>query len=344
MRAVYYEHPGQTPWIADRAAPEAPAGGVVIDVEATGLCRSDWHAWIGHDTSVTTPHVPGHELVGTIASVGAGVSRWRPGQRVTTPFVCGCGVCEQCLAGSSQVCPQQTQPGFTHFGSWAQQVVIHAADHNLVEVPADLPAEGLVSLGCRFATAFRGLHARAKLQPGELLAVIGCGGVGLSAVMVAKALRARIVAVDVNDGALDLAREFGAEFVVNSTGMSPEQVAEAIAEAAGEAPCVTVEALGRADTMNAALLALAPLGRHVQIGLFEELPATALPRVIALELSVFGSHGMAARDYPELLELVVSGALRPDALVTRTLSLEEVPAALEEMTVRTPPGITLIRP
>lgn len=344
MRAVVFNAFGQRPEVVDIPAPQAPADGVVVEVEATGLCRSDWHAWAGHDDTVSLPHVPGHELVGRIAAVGAAVLRWQVGQRVTTPFVCGCGHCQQCASGNAQVCPNQTQPGFTHFGSYAQQVVIRAADHNLVAVPDDLRAEAVVSLGCRFATAFRGLRHRAQVQPGELVAVVGCGGVGLSAIMVAAALDARIVAVDIDDGALAMAARFGAEYVVNPRGMDPAATAQAIIDAAHERPAVTFEALGRADTMNAALLAAAPLGRHVQIGLFEQPPVTAMPRVIGQEIAVYGSHGMPAADYPELVRLVASGDLRPDELVTRTIGLDETPAALMELSERTRPGMTLIRP
>ena len=242
------------------------------------------------------------------------------------------------------MCPDQTQPGFTHDGSWAEQVVIRAADHNLVPVPEDLPAAAVVTLGCRFATAYRGLTGRAGLRAGEQVAVIGCGGVGLSTVMIAAALGARPIAVDVDPGALELARAHGAEVTVPVAGLDPQQVADAIVAAAGERPAVTVEALGREETADAALLALAPLGRHVQIGLFAAPPRLAVPRVISQELTLLGSHGMAAADYPGLLELVVSGALRPQDLVTRTLDLEEACDALVELGERTRPGVSIIRP
>ena len=343
MRAVYFDQFGARPEVKDIPAPTAPEGGVVIDVEATGLCRSDWHAWIGHDDTVSLPHVPGHELVGTIAAVGAGVSKYTVGQRVTVPFVSGCGTCEYCLAGNAQVCPNQTQPGFTHFGSYAEQVVLYAADHNLVPVPADTPAEALVSLGCRFATSYRGLAHRARVQPGETVAVFGCGGVGLSAVMIAVALGARVVAVDINPGALELAQQMGAEVLINSAGLAESEVAQAVIERAGR-PQVTLEALGLPATMNAALLSLEPLGRHVQVGLFDGNPAAAIPRMIGQEISFFGSHGMAAVDYPEMVELVLAGKLRPQDLVTRTIGLEDAPAALMEMSDHTRPGMTIIRP
>ena len=103
----------------------------MVRVGATGVCRSDWHAWKGHDP-VPLPQIPGHELAGVVANVGESVTRWRVGDRVTVPFVCGCGQCALCLSGDTQVCPDQTQPGFTGPGSFADLVPLHAADTNLV--------------------------------------------------------------------------------------------------------------------------------------------------------------------------------------------------------------------
>ena len=344
MRAVVIEQFGLRPEVRDLPTPSAPPGGVVLDVEVTGLCRSDHHAFAGHDDSVTLPHVPGHELVGRVAALGEGVRTVQVGDRVTTPFVEGCGRCRWCRAGASQICPDQTQPGFTHDGSWAEQVVIRAADHNLVPVGEELPAEAVVTLGCRFATAYRALTARAGLRAGESVAVIGCGGVGLSAIMIAASLGARPIAVDIDPGALALAREHGAAVAVDSRGLDPAATAAAIVEAAGERPTASVEALGREATTDAALLALAPLGRHVQIGLYAEPPRLAIPRVISQELAVLGSHGMAAADYPGLLALVREGSLRPQDLVTRTLDLEQACDALVELGERTPAGVGIVRP
>ena len=335
MRAVVFDQFSVRPQLQEISAPAAPDAGVVIDVEATGVCRSDHHAWAGHDSTITLPHVPGHELVGRVASAGVGVEKFQVGQRVTVPFVCGCGTCRWCVSGNAQVCPDQMQPGFTHFGSWADQVVIHNADANLVAVPEELPAAAVVGLGCRFATAFHGLRVRARLAADETVAVFGCGGVGLSAIMIARALGARVIAVDVSDAALESARKFGAERCVNARSLdSAELSAEVVAQFASTDPdgvAVTVDALGREDTIRAAIGALAPLGRHVQIGLLPAEPVVDLPRVIALELSVLGSHGMAAAEYPELVDLVVQGRLRPQDLVANVIGLDEAPAAMEAM-------------
>lgn len=187
MKAVIYDNYQQPPHVTNVQRPNAPTGGAVLTVRATGVCRSDWHAWRGHDP-VPLPAIPGHELAGVVAEVGAGVTRWRPGDRVTVPFVCGCGVCEYCQAGDAQVCPHQTQPGFTGPDSFAEQVAIHAADANLVALPDSIDFATAAALGCRFATAYRALTAHGRLSWDDWLAVHGCGGLSMSAVMIGVAL------------------------------------------------------------------------------------------------------------------------------------------------------------
>lgn len=342
MRAIVYDRFGAAPEVREVEAPTAPDGGVVIRVAASGLCRSDWHAWAGHDDTVHLPHVPGHEFVGTIERVGAGVSNWSVGDRVTSPFVCGCGVCEWCLGGNAQVCPNQTQPGFTGWGSHAELVAIHAADTNLVAVPDTISDDAAASLGCRFATAFRAVRARADVQPGEWVAVFGAGGVGLSAVMIASALGARVVAIDRNPDALALARSVGAEATVVAAASVVDQV---ISITDGGAH-VALDAVGSASTSTDALLSLRRRGRHVQIGLLsaDELPRLPLDRVIGWELDLLGSHGMAAADYAAMLALVADGTLRPQDLVGGAVTLAEG-ATLLPLTATAPPtGITVIHP
>src|ERR1700722_2617384 len=197
------------PDLAQVADPVCPPDGVVIAVGASGVCRSDWHAWKAHDP-VALPHIGGHELAGVVAEAGPEVTRWRAGDRVTVPFVCGCGRCEYCLAGDAQVCPRQTQPGFTGPGSFAGLVAIHAADVNLVALPGSMDLVTAACLGCRFATAFRAVTAHGRIWAGQWLAVHGCGGVGLSAVMIGSALGARVIAGDVGRAALGPAPRPGA--------------------------------------------------------------------------------------------------------------------------------------
>ncbi len=326
MRAMYYEGFGERPTIEELPDPSPSGDGVVIEVAASGLCRSDWHGWIGHDPDIRLPHVPGHELAGTIVATGSDVARWRTGDRVTVPFVGGCGRCETCDAGDHQVCPQQFQPGFTHWGSFASLVSIDFADTNLVRLPDDFGFVGAAALGCRVATAFRGVVERARVRPGEWLAVHGCGGVGLSAVMIGHAVDAHVVAVDTKGAALDAAREAGAEVVIDAAGASPDDVVAMICEATGGGVHASIDAIGGAAPSYASIMGLRRRGRHVQIGLMTGEAAHApmpFDRVLAWELDVLGSHGMSARSYPAMLEMVAGGELPVHQLVTRTVSLDE---------------------
>jgi len=328
VRAVVYSGYGVTPVLTQVAAPACPADGVVIAVGATGVCRSDWHAWRGHDP-VPLPHIGGHEFAGMVTEAGPGVTRWRAGDRVTVPFACGCGRCEYCLAGNAQVCPRQTQPGFTGPGSFAELVAVHAADANLVALPPSVDFVTAACLGCRFATAFRAVTAHGRVRAGDWLAVHGCGGVGLSAVLIGVALEARVVAVDVSAAALKRARELGAEAVVHAGAGDPAAV---IGEVTAGGAHVSIDALGSPAVAADSVRCLRRRGRHVQVGLLPE-GSVPLPMdlVIARELEIYGSHGMAAGDYPAMMRLVADGTLRPGLLVGQVIGLEDAGQALAAM-------------
>jgi alcohol dehydrogenase len=350
MRAVLFERFGEPLTPAEVPDPVPTPGGAVIRVEATGVCRSDWHGWQGHDPDITLPHVPGHELAGVVEAVGGAVTGWLPGQRVTVPFVCACGSCEPCRAGDQQVCDHQFQPGFTAWGSFAEYVAIDHADVNLVALPDSLDAVTAASLGCRFATAYRAVLAQGRARPGEWVAVHGCGGVGLSAVMIAVAEGCRVVAVDVRPAALELARELGAEVTVDATAGEP---AEAVREATGGGVHLSLDALGSPATAVSSVNSLRTRGRHVQVGLLPpELGVPQLPmdRVLRRELEILGSHGMAAHAYPPMLAAVTAGRLRPDRLVTARITLAQAGAALAAMSdlVSAPggtgAGVTVVEP
>jgi D-arabinose 1-dehydrogenase-like Zn-dependent alcohol dehydrogenase len=345
VRAVVYSAYGRPPTLTSVPDPECPAGGVVIAVGATGVCRSDWHAWQGHDP-VALPHIPGHELAGTVAEVGSGVTGWQAGDRVTVPFVCGCGQCEYCAAGEAQVCPHQTQPGFTGPGSYAERVAIHAADLNLVRLPDSVDFVTAASLGCRFATAFRALSVHGRVAPGGWLVVHGCGGVGLSAVMIGTALGAQVIAVDVSPVALDRAKQLGAVAVIDAAA-DPDPAATVQDITSGGAH-VSVDALGSPGTAVASVRSLRRRGRHVQVGLLlgpSSTPPLPMDIVIARELEIYGSHGMAAHEYPPMLALVADRTLRPELLVGTVIGLAEAGAALAAMG-RAPAtaGMTVIEP
>jgi alcohol dehydrogenase len=221
----------------------------------------------------------------------------------------------------------------------AELVALQAADVNLVAVPDELDLATAAALGCRYATAFRAVVQVARVRAGEWVAVHGCGGVGLSAVQIAAAAGARVIAVDVAPGALQLAREFGAEHTVDGGSDVPA----AVADLTGGGAHVSLDALGAAVTCVNSIASLRPRGRHVQVGLLppaQGRPDVPMELVIGRELQVLGSHGMAAHAYPELLGLIAAGRLDPGRLITRRLPLDDAGAALAE--VGRQPGIAML--
>ena len=298
---------------------------------------------MGHDPDIELPHVPGHELAGTVEAVGKDVQRWKVGDRVTVPFVGGCGSCPECHAGQQQVCHNQFQPGFTHWGSFAEFVAIHQADLNLVALPETMDFVTAASLGCRFATSFRAVVDQGRVSAGQWVCVHGCGGIGLSAIMIASALGANVVAVDIAEDKLALARELGATATVNA-GMVAD-VAEAVFDITNGGAHLSLDALGHPETCFNSIQNLRRRGRHVQIGLMlaeHSTPQIPMARVIAHELEILGSHGMQAHRYDAMLAMIQAGKLAPERLVGQQISLEESIEALMAMDRFQSVGATVI--
>ena len=344
MKAIVFEEFGGALTLQSVPDPTPPTDGVVIEVGANGICRSDWHGWQGHDGDIQTlPHVPGHELVGRVVAVGKDVKRWQVDDRVTVPFCLGCGTCEQCTSGNHQVCDDYFQPGFTGWGAFAEYVALPYADVNLVRVPEAMSDVAVASLGCRFTTAFRGIVARASVRAGEWVAVHGCGGVGLSAIMIASALGATVIGVDINDETLALAKKVGAAHIINAKN-TPD-VPDAIQTLSRGGAHVSVDALGSAVTFQNSILGLRTRGRHVQIGLLKGDDANAsvpMGAVIGKELDIYGSHGMQAYAYVDLLQMIENEQLDPMQLVTERVALADAPSILERMTHFNTRGIAVI--
>jgi alcohol dehydrogenase len=330
--------------LADVAEPECPADGVIVEVGACGVCRSDWHGWKGSVSRIAPPHVPGHEFAGVIAETGRDCRRFRKGMRVTAPFILACGQCPDCVGGDATVCAHQHVAGFSSWGAYAERVAVPRADFNLVELPGEMDFATAAGMGCRVTTAWRAVVDRARLAPGEWIAVHGCGGVGLSAVMIGAALGARVLAVDINPGALEMARKMGANHTLNAEGLN--DVGGAVREITGGGAQVSVEALGITATFENSLRGLAPLGRHVQIGMPSGSHATpALPLyelIYARQLQILGTRGLAASRFPALFAAIQAGRMDPSKLVTRSIGLEEAPAAIVEMDGFSRVGVTVI--
>jgi alcohol dehydrogenase len=340
--AIYHKYGGEI-IIDDLPDPTPSPHGVVIRVRATGICRSDWYGWQGNDSDIVLPHVPGHELAGEVVEVGKHVKLWKKGDRVTVPFVGGCGHCPECKSGNQQVCDHQFQPGFTAWGSFAEYVAIDYADINLVKLPESIDFVTAASLGCRFITAFRGVVDLGDLQEGQWIAIHGCGGVGLSAILIARALDAKIIAVDIDDDVLAFAKSCGADFTINA--MEQKDIPLAIKDISSRGVHVSIDALGNKQTCTNSILSLKKRGRHIQIGLLEKgetRVAIPMDKVIANELQILGSHGMQAHRYPAIWKLTDSGSIDPGKLVTDVVTLSEGIHILTHMDTQPPRGVAVI--
>ncbi len=344
MRAALIdEFDGDVP-VVNVPDPVVPADGVVVAVRACGVCRSDHHAWKGTDPDVVLPHVMGHEFAGEVVDAGPDCERFSIGDRVTAPFILGCGRCEDCRAGAATTCEHQHVIGFSAWGAMAEFLAVPHADFNLVRVPDAVEFVAAAGMGCRVTTAWRALVNRAAIARGEWLVVHGAGGVGLSAVMIAEALGARPIAVDVSDEALARASELGAEHVVKVEAGT--DVGAAVRDLTGGGAHVSIDGLGIEATFQNSLRSLRKLGRHVQVGMpvgdHATVPLALLDLVYARQLALFGMRGLDASGFGELLGLCDEGRFDPMRLIGERIALSDVGGALRQMDGGQPPGITVV--
>ena len=343
MIGAYYKNFNEPLEIGFLPDPVPGPNEVVIRVKATGICRSDWHGWQGHDTDIRLPHVPGHELAGIIERTGSEIKKWKKGDRVTVPFCGGCGRCTQCEKGQEQICDHYFQPGFTAWGSFAELVNIQYADHNLVRLPDSVSYSTAAILGCRFITAWRGVIVQGQLTTGDWIAIHGCGGVGLSAIMIATAHGANCIAIDIDDEKLRFAKNIGATYTLNARNIM--NIPAEIKTITKGGVAISIDALGSQETARNSILSLRKQGRHVQLGLLsgsEANPPIPMSEIIAGELEIVGSHGMQAHQYPAMLEMIASGKIQPEKLLGKMVTLEEGIREMMDMNSFKSTGVTII--
>lgn len=328
--------------------PECGPEDAIVRVEANGICRSDWHVcegdweWIGLQPEL--PHVIGHEYCGVVEEVGSQVKNFRKGDRVICPFNFGCGTCSFCRSGHQNTCENFEGAGFVKSGGYGQYAGITKADINLVPLPESIPFVEAASMGCRFMTSFHGVVDQAKVGAGDWVAIHGCGGIGLAATQIATSLGASVIAVDINDDALAVAKQMGALHTVNA---AREDAPAAVIELSGGGAHVSVDALGIATTCLNSILSLRSRGRHLQIGLTtqEEKGFVSLPVdiMVARELEFVGTIGMQAQRYPSMLNMVESGKLTPGKMVTNIVGIDEAAGIITSMGNYGTVGTTVVK-
>ncbi|NND07372.1 MAG: alcohol dehydrogenase catalytic domain-containing protein [Saprospiraceae bacterium] len=320
MKAIWYDRFGAEPTIREVPTPHIHADAVLIKVGATGICGSDRYGWHGHDPDISLPHVPGHEFAGAIHQVGSAVSRWQKGARVTVPFIQACGRCQYCKDDQQQVCLHQQQAGFTQWGSFAEFVEVRHANENLIALPATMSYSEACLLGCRFGTAYHALLHQADLKAGQWLAIFGCGGLGLAAIMIAKALGAKVLAFDPRQSAQDFARSLGADAFSDLSAYTESQILETTTHGVH----VSMDAFGDGQILAKSGRILRNKGKHLQVGLLKPSEETLLKmdRLVGGELEIIGSHGIPAHRYAAMLDFIDHHQLNLSRLIDSEVDLE----------------------
>lgn len=334
MRAVQMDDFRKHLVVRDVPVPEIGDDDALIRVTASGVCRTDWHVWNGDWTWIglhpPLPTTLGHEIGGVVESVGSKVAELPVGTRVTVPFNFACGGCRYCRKGLQNLCDNWAWPFLLEgSGGFAQYVRVPNANLNCIPLPSEVTELDAAVLGCRYMTAYRQVRTRAAVRAGETVTVVGLGGVGLAGVEIASALGAQVIAVDKQPDRLVEATKLGAIEVINSDGLTPEEVGERVqAINGGIGSEVSLDAVGMNDATQAALESLQKGGRLATVGLTtrgEDGNLTVpIDKMVAKEWSISGSLGNPHADYPELLAMIQNGKLAPRQHVRREIGLDDV--------------------
>ena len=326
MKAAIFDAPHQPLRIAEVPTPEPGPGEVLVRVAACGVCHTDLH-YIDHGTPTfkAPPLILGHEIAGTIAARGAGVTVLAEDDRVLLPAVLTCGRCAMCREGRENICEQSVMLGNNVDGGYAEFVRVPAKD--VFRLPAEVPlVEGAV-IADAITTPFHALVRRARVTPGDWVVVFGCGGIGLNIVQLAAALGARVIAVDIAAAKLALAERFGAEATIDASRV--DRVDREVRRLTGSGADVALEAIGRAATQEQAFACLRTGGRLVLVGYSPEMLPLNAGRVMYREIEVLGSLGCRPVDYPRVIELVRQQRIRLAEIVTHRLPLARVNEAFD---------------
>ncbi len=320
MKAVRLLEPGRPLAMQEVPLPSIGPRDVLVRVKAAGVCHSDSHYRAGVSPVEPLPLTLGHEVAGVVEQIGADVSNVQVGNRVCLHYLVSCGDCFYCSRGSEQFCINASMLGKYRDGGYAEYIGLPA--RNAFRLPDEISFEQGAIMMCSSATSFHALR-KGRLEAGETVAVFGVGGLGMSAVQLARALGALdVYAVDINADKLDMAARFGAIPVDASQG---DPVAEIKRLTGGQGVDVALELVGLPLTVRQSIESLAVFGRAVMVGLGDE-PVEVNPyqELICREAEIIGSADHLAHELPLLIELARRGALDFSGVVTDTLPLDAV--------------------
>ena len=326
MRAAVFAGPGRQLAVAERDRPVPGPGEALVKVAACGLCHTDLH-YLDHGvaTAKPPPLVLGHEISGVIEELGEGTTHRRRGDRVLVPAVLPCGECAYCRSGRENICPALVMLGNHVDGGFAEYVVAPA--RHLVPVPAGLDLVNCAAIADALTTPYHAVVHRARVRPGESVVVVGCGGVGINAVQFAAAAGANVLAIDLRPEKLEAARRLGA-----TDTLGPAEATDPgreVRRRTGGGADVAIEVVGTPETVGLALSSLRRGGRLCVVGYSDAVVPIPLNRVMFFEYEILGSLGCRPVDYPRVIEMVRTGKVRLDDVVTGRVSLERIGDAVD---------------
>jgi 6-hydroxycyclohex-1-ene-1-carbonyl-CoA dehydrogenase len=314
--------------VEDIPIPSAGPGQILVKVAACGVCHTDLH-YIEHGvpTFKKPPVVLGHEASGIVEDVGADVDNVSKGQRVLIPAVLTCGKCRFCRMGRENICSDMQMLGNHFDGAYAEYVAVPAKD--VLDLPESIPLEDASIIADALSTPYHAVKNRARVRPGDTVAVFGCGGVGINAVQLAAAAGAQVIAVDTNERKLQWASEFGAAETVNASKV--ERVSKEIKKLTGGGVDIAMEVIGNPRTIEEAFESVRIGGRLCVVGYTHEAISIIAGKIMFKELDIVGSLGCPPGEYVPLIRMVELGKIDLSRLVTHRFALDEIQSAFDVM-------------
>jgi 6-hydroxycyclohex-1-ene-1-carbonyl-CoA dehydrogenase len=340
MKAARYYGAEKGVIVEEAPDPTPGEGDLLVKVAACGVCHTDLH-YLDHGVATfkAPPVILGHEISGRVVAAGGAVSGWKEGDPVLIPAVLTCGSCRNCREGRENICEKMEMLGNHRDGGYAEYIVVPAKD--CFKLPEGMNVEEAAVIADALSTPYHAVRNRAKVRPGENVLVVGCGGIGLNIVQCAALMGAKVIAVDIRERPLELARELGADETLNLSGL--EKPEKEIRARTGGGVDVAFEAVGKPQTQRLAFLSLRMGGRFCVVGYSAEEVTLPFARVMFFEQSIIGSLGCRPVDYPALISLVHRGKLKVKPLITGRYPLERINEAFDAL--RTGEGIrSLILP
>lgn len=330
MKAAVFHEPNQPLKIEEVEIPKIESHEILVKIAACGVCNTDLH-YIDHGvpTFKKPPMILGHEPSGYVEQVGADVKNFKEGDRVLIPPVFSCGYCDNCRLGRENICLNMFMLGNHIDGAYAEYVKVPAKDCQ--SLPEDMPLEESSIIADAISTPFHAVKNRAKVKPGDSVVVFGCGGVGINVVQIAAAVGGSVIALDIKDDKLELAKQLGAQHTINPTDKEDKALLKEIRALTGGGADIAIEAIGNPKTIELGPATLKPGGLHCQVGYTHHNVPVNAGRLMFREIEIMGSLGCRPVDYPKIIEMVRTGKIQLEPVVTHKFKLEEIDQAFDLM-------------